>query len=102
MPVEAPNFTPSVGPEIRKPMHLIANLSLDEEGNREFQVQPDKGHLAKCKVGGISSRVVLFPELAEKTKLWLNGELPTAPEQKPVERVVAVTDLDTFDAFEMG
>lgn len=101
--IEKPNFTPSVGPEIRKPMHLIANVTVDEEGVRKFQVHPDKTHLAKCKVGGITTREVLFGELAEKTRLWLNGEVPTAVEAPVVEPVITVQDSDTsgFDDFDV-
>jgi hypothetical protein len=95
LPVEAPNFTPSVGPEIRKPMHLIANLTVNEEGQREFQIQPDRGHLAKCKIGGLG-RTVLFPELANATKKWLNGEIATEEKTEVVERIVNVTDEETM------
>lgn len=102
LPVESPNFTPSVGPEIRKPMHLIANVTVNDDGEREFQVQPDRGHLAKCKIGGLG-RVVTFPELASKTKGWLGGEVPTEENTTVVERVVEVSDADTMseEGFEL-
>lgn len=91
-----PNFTPSVGPEIRKPMHIIAHVTMDDAGRRKFQVHPDRNHLAKCKVGEIKSKEVEFKELADKTREWLMGAVPTVEERKPEPTVVPVTDEETM------
>jgi len=95
-PVTKPNFTPSVAPEIRKPMHIITRVSVDENGRRTFQVRPDPLHLAKCKVGKITTKEVEFKELAEKTKGWLEGEIPTEEKETIVPTVVPVTDEETM------
>lgn len=93
LPVESPNLIPSVAPEIRKPMHVIAYLSLDETGARTFQVQPDRGHVAKCKLGGLE-RSVGFKELADATKRFVNGETPAETKEIviPETRVTDTND----------
>lgn len=95
-PIHKPNFTPSVGPEIRKPMHIIAEVTLDDDGNRMFQVMPDKHHTAKCKVGGITTKEVGFEELAVKTKAWLNG-VNTTNDQPTQPTEVHKVEEDDFD-----
>ena len=99
-PVCKPNFTPSVGPEIRKPMHIITRVNVDEDGNRTFQVRPDPLHLAKCKVGTITTKEVGFPELAEKTKRWLEGEVPTQETETVMPVAAQVTDEETLNEWD--
>lgn len=77
---ESPNFTPGVGREIRKPMHLISNVTITDEGQRQFRVQPTTEQVAKCKIGGMAP-VVDFATLAIEAKKWLGGEGTTVDEQ---------------------
>lgn len=93
--VESPNFTPSVGREIRKPMHLIAYVNVTDTGERQFRVQPDQEHIAKSKIGGLPP-VVSFATLATETKKWLGGEGTTIEEQK-VLSVPSVSNESTDD-----
>lgn len=78
--VESPNFTPAVGREIRKPMHLIANVTVTEGGERRFRVTPTDEIVAKCKIGGLGP-VVGFPQLATSLGEWLGGKGKTVEEQ---------------------
>jgi hypothetical protein len=80
---EAPNFTPGVGREIRKPMHLITNVTVTEDGERRFRVQPTDEQVAKCKIGGMAP-VVNFGTLATETKKWLGGEGETVELQEVI------------------
>jgi hypothetical protein len=87
---EAPNFTPGVGREIRKPQHLIANVTLTEEGERRFRVQPTPEVVAKCKIGGMAP-VVGFGTLATELKKWLGGEGTTVDTQEVIATPVGAT-----------
>jgi hypothetical protein len=47
-------------------------------------------------VGKITTKEVEFKELAEKTKGWLEGEIPTEEKETIVPTVVQVTDEETM------
>jgi hypothetical protein len=89
--VESPNFTPGVGREIRKPQHLIANVTISDEGDRRFRVQPTTEIVAKCKVGGLGP-VVSFGTMATELKKWLGGEGTTVELQEVIATPVEATE----------